>query len=217
MMVVRASALFLAAFAVHGQSPGEWPMFNRDLAGTRFSPLTQINVRNVGQLSKVWSHALEQEPYSGGITGGSEFTPIVVKGVLYLATSKSVLALETESGNPIWRYDSRTAPSRRAVAYWAGDRNNPPRIIFTSGRRMIALNATTGKIDPGFGKEGEVDLVVPYESAPVVYKNLLFVGANVQESPALGPPGNTRAYDARTGAKVWEFHAVPLPREAGHD
>jgi len=192
-------------------------MLNRDLAGTRFSPLTQINARNVSQLTQAWSHPLEQEPYSGGITGGSEFTPIVVKGVLYLATSKSVLALEAESGKQIWSYDSRTAPSRRAVAYWPGDRNNPARVIFTSGRRMIGLNAATGKLDPGFGKEGEVDLVVPYESAPVIYKNMMFVGANVQEAPALGPPGNTRAYDARTGAKVWEFHSVPQPGELGHD
>src|SRR5712692_2732914 len=184
-------SVFICGQLLCAQSPGEWPMFNRDLAGTRFSPLAQISARNVAQLTKAWSHPLEQEPYSGGITGGSEFTPIVVKGVLYLATLKSVLALDAESGKEIWRYDSRTAPSRRAVAYWPGDRNNPPRIVFTSGRRMIGLNANTGKLDPGFGKEGEVDLAVPYESAPVVYKNLMFVGANVPESPALGPPGNT--------------------------
>ena len=71
---------------------------------------------------------------------------------------------------------------------------------------MMALNAKTGKIDPGFGKEGEVDTVIPYNSAPTIYKNLLFVGANVRrDSKAPGQPGDTRAYDARTGAKVWEF------------
>ena len=78
---------------------------------------------------------------------------------------------------------------------------------------MIGLNARTGKIDPGFGKEGEVDLVVPYNSPPTVYKNMLFVGANVPEQPATGQPGDTRAYDARTGAKKWEFHSVPRPGE----
>src|SRR5713101_10170910 len=144
------SFMFICGHSLFAQSSGEWPMFNRDLAGTRFSPLAQISARNVAQLTKAWSHPLEQEPYSGGITGGSEFTPIVVKGVLYLATLKSVLALDAESGKEIWRYDSRTAPSRRAVAYWPGDRNNLARIIFTSGRRMIGLNASTGKIDPGF-------------------------------------------------------------------
>jgi glucose dehydrogenase len=199
-------------------SAAEWPMFNRDLAGTRYSPLNQITTRNVAKLTQAWSVPLGQDPTVGGISGGSEFTPIVVKGVLYLSTSKAVLALEPETGKPVWRYELASgAPSRRGLAYWPGDTNNPPRVIFTTGRKMVALNANSGKLDPGFGKEGEVDLVVPYESAPVVYKNFLFVGANVPEAPATGPPGNTRTYDARTGAKLWEFHAVPQPGEVGHE
>ena len=31
---------------------GDWPMYNRDLAGTRYSPLTQINPGNVAKLTK---------------------------------------------------------------------------------------------------------------------------------------------------------------------
>ncbi|MFO1409948.1 MAG: PQQ-binding-like beta-propeller repeat protein, partial [Steroidobacteraceae bacterium] len=37
----------------------------------------------------------------------------------------------------------------------------------------------------------------------------------VAEMP-VGPPGNSRAYDARSGAKLWEFHTVPQPGEPGH-
>ena len=62
-----------------------------------------------------------------------------------------------------------------------------------------------------------MDLVVPYDSPPVVYKNALIVGANTGEAPATGLPGNTRAYDARSGAKKWEFHSVPQPGETGHE
>ena len=82
---------------------------------------------------------------------------------------------------------------------------------------MLALNAKSGKIDPGFGKEGEVSLGTPYNSPPTFYGNSVFVGANVPEQPATGLPGNTRAYDARTGAKMWEFHSVPQPGEPGHE
>ena len=47
---------------------------------------------------------------------------------------------------------------------------------------------------------------------------MLFVGANVREQPATGnQPGDTRAYDARTGAKMWEFHSVPRPGEPGNE
>jgi quinoprotein glucose dehydrogenase len=192
-----------------------WPMYNRDLGGTRFSPLRQINATNVGTLHQAWSYNLGK---AVGNQAGSEFTPIVVNGVLYLDTFHQVTALDAASGKEIWRYELKEgAPSKRGVAYWPGDRNNPPRIIFTTGSKMMALNANTGKIDPGFGNEGTVEMTVPYNSAPLVYKNLLIVGANTPEAPAKGPAGDTRAYDARTGKKLWEFHSVPRPGEFGHD
>ena len=37
---------------------GEWPMYNRDLAGTRYSPLEQINASIVAGLEQAWSYAL---------------------------------------------------------------------------------------------------------------------------------------------------------------
>ena len=55
-----------------------------------------------------------------------------------------------------------------------------------------------------FGKDGEVDMVAPYNSAPTVYKNLLILGTN-------GSPGGVRAFDARTGATAWEFNSVAQP------
>jgi glucose dehydrogenase len=191
------------------QAGADWPMYNRDLAGTRYSPLTQINTRNVARLKLAWSYKLAP---------ASEATPIVANGVMYIPAGNRIVALEPESGKEIWSYTiTDRGTTRRGVAYWPGDADNPPRVIFTAGRRMIALNAKTGKVDPGFGKEGEVDLVIPYNSAPTVYKNFLFVGANVGEIQVPGQPGDTRAYDARTGAKAWVFHSVPQPGETGHD
>ncbi|MBV9508405.1 MAG: PQQ-binding-like beta-propeller repeat protein, partial [Acidobacteriia bacterium] len=192
-----------------GSAAADWPMYNRDLAGTRYSPLTQINAKNVAKLTKAWSFKLAP---------ASEATAIVVNGVLYIPAGNRIAALEPESGKEIWSYTvPGNAPSRRGVTYWPGDKDNPPRIIFTAGRRMIALNAQSGKIDPGFGKEGEVDLVIPYNSAPTLYKNTLFVGANVGEIQLTDQPGDTRAYDARTGAKLWTFRSVPQPGETGNE
>ncbi len=216
LVVLAAAAMLpvLHAQANKAKDTGaDWPTYNRDLAGTRYSPLTQIDAKNVSNLTKAWSYRLREE----GAGPASEVTPIVVNGVMYLPGGSRVAALEPESGKEIWRYElNGGAPSRRGVAYWPGDRNNPPRILFTAGRRLIALNANTGKIDPGFGKEGEVDMIVPYNSVPTIYKNVLMVGANVGQTP-LGPPGDSRAYDARTGAKLWDFRSVPQPGEAGHE
>jgi quinoprotein glucose dehydrogenase len=226
-MRISHSFLFIALAAVpllNAQSKkpqgaaGEWPMYNRDLAGSRFSPLTQLNTKNVGKLTEAWTFKLPRHPSSGGITGGYELTPIVVNGVMYLTSLDTVVAHEPESGKELWRYKVAAGQvSKRGVAYWPGDANNAARIIFTAGRKMVGLNAKTGKLDPGFGKEGEVDMVVPYDSPPVVYKNMLLVGANTGEAPATGQPGDTRGYDARTGAKVWDFHSVPEPGEPGHE
>jgi quinoprotein glucose dehydrogenase len=197
---------------------GEWPMYNRDLAGTRFSPLAQINTKNVANLKEAWNFKIGRHPSSGGITGGHELTPIVLNGVMYLTTTNAVVALEPETGKELWRYPiAQGQPSRRGVSFWPGDSNNPPRIIFTAGRKMVGLNARTGKLDPGFGKEGEVDLNVPYDSAPVIYKNMILVGANTGEATPTGQAGDTRGYDARTGAPVWSFHSVPQPGEPGHE
>ena len=40
---------------------GDWPMYNRDHAGTRYSPLTQINTSNVMKLTRVWSYRLRSD------------------------------------------------------------------------------------------------------------------------------------------------------------
>src|SRR5438105_3938766 len=82
----------------------DWPMYNRDLAGTRYSPLTQINRTNVGTLTRAWSYKIGRDQTAGTLSGGSEFTPIVVNDVLYLAAADRVVALEPETGREIWRF-----------------------------------------------------------------------------------------------------------------
>jgi len=63
---------------------------------------------------------------------------------MYLPAGNRVVALEPETGKEIWRYELKTElASQRGVAYWPGDRNSPPRILFTAGHKMIALNANT--------------------------------------------------------------------------
>ena len=202
LIAVGVIALTLAAVVAIAQKKavsGDWPMYNYDLAGTRHSPLTQINTRNVSALAQAWSYKLGRDRTAGTIARGSEFTPIAVGGVLYLAASDRVVALEPDTGRETWRYTlKKGAPSRRGVTYWRGDATAPPRIFVTSERRLIALNAATGKPATAFGKDGQVDMAAPYNSAPTLYKNLLIVGTD-------GPPGGVRAFDVRTGAKVWDF------------
>src|SRR4030095_6522450 len=68
----------------------------------------------------------------------------------------------------------------------------------------------------GFGKDGEVDLGVPYNSVPGIFRNVVVVGANTPQGTP-GGIGNPRAFDARTGAKLWEFSSVAQPGQVGND
>ncbi len=69
---------------------------------------------------------------------------------------------------------------------------------------------------PNLAPTVEVDIVVPYNSVPLVYKNVVVVGANNPPGSG-GAVGNARAFDARTGAKLWEFSSVAQPGSVGHD
>ncbi len=158
-------------------------MFLHDLAGTRYSPLNQINAGNVSRLTQAWFYSFNREGKT--IHGLSPFelyqeiTPIVVDGVMYLPSGDRVVALDPETGKELWTYElGDNLASFRGVTYWPGDRSNPARVIFTTAHKMMALNARTGKIDPGFGREGEVPLEVAYDGAPIVYKNMLLLGTN---------------------------------------
>jgi glucose dehydrogenase len=222
-----AALVVLPAFSA-GPEGADWPTYNRDLASTRYSPLDQINPGNVQKLSQAWSYRLRPDPASPPAGTMNQVTPIVVNGVMYLPAGNRVVALEPETGKEIWRYELKNAiASQRGVAYWPGDKNNPPRIIFTAGHKMVALNAKSGKLDPGFGTEGEMTMDVPFAGVPTIYKNLILVGMNMfgpgeehlhqQDEVPGGPPGDSRAYDARTGKKLWDFHAIPQPGERGHE
>src|SRR5690349_7334226 len=128
MRVRYASALALVAMLpTLAQTPkpnsaADWPMYNRDQAGTRYSPLTQIDTNNVPNLKVAWSYRLsdpqaargapargaapavqEQAQGGGGGRGGGrggaaaptanpEATPIVVNNVMYLPAGGRVLA-----------------------------------------------------------------------------------------------------------------------------
>jgi quinoprotein glucose dehydrogenase len=147
---------------------------------------------------------------------------------MYMPSGNRVVALEPESGTEIWRYElPEGLASFRGVAYWAGSGSTPSRIFFTSLRKLIALRADTGALDPTFGKGGQIDLEIPYAGVPVIFRNVILMGSNFfgpgerhigpHLTTSRGEKGDVHAYDASTGAKLWTFHTIPRPGEAGHD
>jgi quinoprotein glucose dehydrogenase len=125
--------------------------------------------------------------------------------------------------------------SLRGAAYWPGDGTATPAIIFgTTQGLLYSISAATGRLNRAFGNKGVVNLRTPevmstgtdqiyiLPTPPLIYKNLIITGAGTGEGHGgagggLGPAGDTRAWDARTGKLVWTFRSVPQPGEAGHN
>ena len=213
--------------SLHGQT--DWPSYGHDPGGMRFSPLKQINASNVTKLVRAWKYDISEQSTR---KRPDEATPLVIDGVMYLTTSYGrVVALEPETGKEIWKFETKEngLPATRGLAYWPGDKNAPPLLLFgTSSGRLMALNAKTGQPSPGFGNEGVVNMRegvadnfpnggYGVTSPPVIYKDLVISGSRVQETPSLGPMGDVRAWNVRSGKLVWTFHTVPRPGEPGHE
>src|SRR6185503_16444824 len=130
--------------------------------------------------------------------------------------------LDAITGKQIWAYvlPSRDEPSERGLAYWPGEGTHGPRLLFgTVQGRLIALEAKNGAPAPGFGQDGIVNLKTPaimngipeapygLTAPPSIYRNVVIVGARVQEAPYHGASGDVRGFDAVTGKLLWTFHS----------
>jgi quinoprotein glucose dehydrogenase len=161
----------------------------------------------------------------------SEVTPLVVHGLMYIATPYSrVAAVDATAGQEVWAYQLPSGnPSTRGVEYWAGDGKTPAQVVFGSNDgKLYSVDAKTGKPNPAFGDNGVVNLNTDeimhglpgrngLSSPPIVYKNLAITGGTSQENPPHGPAGDVRAWDMRTGKLVWTFHSIPQPGERYHE
>ena len=213
------AAATMASAVTPALEAGDWPMYRGAPGGAGYSPLDEITATNVGSLVRAWTYDLNRENRGPDDRGpNSQVTPIVVEGVMYLPAADRVVALDPATGEEHWRHmASAGAPSRRGVAWWPGDGTRGPRIIFTAGgTTLVALDAATGEPADGFGDAGAVDIGVPYNSVPLVHDDVVVVGANTPAG-TIGGIGNARAFDARTGAKLWEFDSVAQPGQPGHD
>ena len=218
----------------------EWPWYGGDAGGNRYSTLSDINLGNVKNLKLAWEWKPGEKPYpdKGIRPGNFEATPLMIDGVLYLSTSYNrVVALDAATGKQLWDYDPKAYEEEgqalngvgyvhRGVAAWH-DRGKL-RLFMVSHYKLICLDSATGKPVAGFGDNGIVDLSqgfawevnkkhITNTSPPVVYKNLVILSNSVDDRVIYkhDPPGDVRAYDTRTGKRVWIFHTVPQKNETG--
>jgi quinoprotein glucose dehydrogenase len=236
-----ANARSLATgWPVHGHDPGGMrhsPL--RELTPANVSQLRRVWTYRPSAVSSGDAPDRQNTPAAGGSGAArprglpSQVTPLVVGDVMYLTTPYGrAVALEAETGKELWNVAigaDGDRPAQRGLAYWGGDGDTPPALFFgTSAGKLVALNARDGRPSTTFGSGGAVDVRAgmlegfggrnySITSPPVIYRNLVITGSRVSEQPELGPPGDVRAWDARTGKLVWRFRTIPQPGETGHD
>ena len=235
--VAMAATLAAAGDAAGPGTATDWQATNYDNTANRYSPLTQITAENVTTLQQAWSFHIKPAGYTGRLRE-SEAIPLVIGNTMYLATPYgAVHALDATTGTEKWKFalPNGDIAAKRGMAYWPGDGSVPPSLIFGGlAGGMYSIKASDGTLNTGFGRNGVVNLKTPevmqtgmdvaYSllSSPTIYKNLVIIGAGTGEgaggsNAGSGPAGDTRAFDARTGALVWTFHTVPRPGELGAD
>ncbi len=217
----------------------DWPNYGNDPGGSQYSPLSQINRKNVRKLRQVWEHRSGDVIDEPGLAGTNyEVTPIHANDRLYYCTPlNKVFALDPGTGEELWRFDGQAHAEDeevipgacRGVAYWAADKpqaNLPcQRRIFrgdTAGR-LWALDADTGEACADFGQAaghpGYVATATDFDnhgegwwfitSPPAVFADLVIVGSALDDNVANANDGILRAFDARTGELRWSFNPVP--------
>lgn len=207
----------------------EWPVYSSDLAGSKYSPLDQINTDNVHQLAPAWVFHTDDLPVNPNST--IECNPLIVNGKMYLTSpSLKVIALDAATGEELWRFDpfrgGRASGVNRGVTYWTDGKEE--RLYFVASSKLYAINTADGSLISTFGQEGEVDLYeglgrdvrtnwVTAATPGVIYQDLLILGSTLGEGPSSAAPGHIRAYDLQTGAMRWIFHTIPYPGEYGYE
>lgn len=191
--------------------PGQWLSLGRGWQADRFSPLEQINDKNVANLGFAWEAPFRS--HRGRVEHGQESTPVVVDGVMYASGPwGSVIAVDAKTGKQRWRYDPEVDGSynrraccdvvNRGLQVWSG------RVyVGTLDGHLVSLDAATGK------ELWRVDTLIDRETRSYtitgptqIAKNVVVVGNSGGE---YGVRGYVTAYDLETGKQMWRFFTVP--------
>jgi quinoprotein glucose dehydrogenase len=233
------------ASSVRGQTgapKGEWRTYGGDLGHTRYAALDQIDAANFSTLEVAWR--FKTDNLGPRPEFNFQSTPLMVGGRLYstAGTRRAVVALDAATGELLWVHGEdegargAAAPrqlSGRGLAYWSDGKDE--RILYvTPGYRLVALDARTGNRVTAFGRDGAVDLKQDFDqrfdlttgpvglhATPTVAGNIVLVGAAFETGAnprsRSNIKGAVRAFDVRTGKRLWVFRTIPEPGEVGSE
>ena len=188
-----------------------WPTYNGDYSGRRFSPLTQINSANIGNLAAAWSTKLTSGAPAYGVRLSA--TPLMVDGVLYITSLDNVWAVDARTGREVWHFyrESKGDMPRtgnRGVALQGN------RLFFvTIDNVLISLDADTGKQRLAIPIADSKQLYFS-SVAPIIIRNHVIIATG---GDSLDIPAFVESHDPETGALQWKWRVTPAKSEPGFD
>ena len=194
--------------------PAQWVMPNANYAGWNYSPLDQITVDNVEQLTMAWTTQL-------GIQDSYEASPLVIGDTMYIVTPKPnyVYALDlVRQGVIKWEFrpeipDLETAvrsaccgAQSRGLAYADG------RIFFaTLDGQVFALDSETGE-EIWRAENANVASGETVSAMPLLVGDKVIVGVAGGER---GVRGHVTAYSTDSGRFRWRYYSMGPNNEVG--
>ena len=186
----------------------DWLAYGRTHSEQRFSPLKDINVKNVGKLKPEWYFDIPDKTDMAS-------TPLVVDGVMYhIGHLNVVRAIDARTGKKLWEYDPKVAKevlgkSMRRV-FWGNSRGlstyGDKLYIATWDGRIVAITRKDGK-EVWQTRTFPADSQLNITGHVKAFDGKLFVGNGGTE---IGPTrGFVTAYDTETGEKLWRWYLVP--------
>jgi alcohol dehydrogenase (cytochrome c) len=197
-----------ACTSAWGQINADWPSYNGDYTGRRYSGLSQITPQNVAQLREQWV-------FHAKTPGVLEATPVVVNGIMYFTGSNDAFALNAQTGEVLWHYsrpvssgliDDASGHINRGVAL-----HGARLYMETDNAHLLCLDSRSGALiwdvayadwNKNYGATG----------APLVLKDKVLVATSGGDD---GVRGFLAAFDAETGKLAWRLWTIPGPGEFG--
>lgn len=183
----------------------DWIMSNHDYTGQRYVDLKQINRLNASSMRPVCMYQVsDTKPFHNN--------PAVYRGVMYITTTFSTIAIDATTCRLKWRHDWRPKsievyPPNHGAAIKDG------RVVrATTDGYLFALDIETGKllwerkVISAEKNEGS------FNGAPMIFENLALLGLGISEQ---GVKGWIGAFKLDTGEPVWRFNTVPDDGEPG--
>ncbi len=185
----------------------DWLLWSRTYAGQSYSPLTQIDTKNVARMQPAWRSPL--------LHGSSMPMPLVHDGVMFLQTfPDTVLAIDATNGDVLWRYQSEGL--ERAHKKMGLSLHEQRVYVATSDKHVIALDVRSGNVvwehKLSLGSE-EARAQYQIRSAPLIAGDVVIQSTlayrNVPEGSFI------IGIDRKTGKERWRFNTIARPGQPG--